>query len=370
MNNLGQLSAEIIPSIIQHVAERDLYSCTLINKHFYTITSPLLWRSIHVSDNKTNGTTTTLSQRFLDGLIVAARSSVGQYVQHVQIEGRFWTDTTLLVLLERIPRLVSLHIGVKTRITDHSVQQLGRHCRQLTGLSLHRVPVTQLSMDALGQHCRHLRHLSLDACHALGSNTFAALKHCPLEHLSIRSPSPWMLSEPGIMDVMQCHARLTHLALPGSPMAFIERLLLLLSTHPLPHLACLTISHYKGTHDDPGALVPFLQTHTGLKELGLCFGVFSDITLDGMAALERFQLTHLRLDGTRSVSVPAIRRLIQHCPRLRYVSLAMCSRTEFEFPEASQRCLTTRTFAYPHHGDVHHVDHLDQDAITKIRLNS
>ncbi|ORZ07177.1 hypothetical protein BCR42DRAFT_426465 [Absidia repens] len=339
-----------------------------------------------------------MAQRFLDGLIEATRSSsssmVGHFIQHIQLAGPFWTDTTLLVLLKHVPRLTCLAIGCKTGITDTSIQHLGRHCPHLTGLSLDRVPVTQLAMDAIGQQCRHLRQLSLASCHALGSHTFAALVHCPLQDVTLRSPSPWMMTHVGIKDVMQGIHGVTHLALPGSHTAFIEQLLLLLSSSSpattnnhhhhqqllLPHLESLTISHYQGkpmTPGDPAALIPFLQTHGSgrLKELGLCFGVFSDSTVDALVAAlllesqQKLGILVLRWDGTRSVSVHAIRRLIQQCPRLRYMSLAMCSIKAFEFPEASPKCMTNTTFGYPDIGDVYHVDHLDEEAITKIRLN-
>ncbi|CAO3601102.1 unnamed protein product [Absidia cylindrospora] len=265
-----------------------------------------------------------------------------------------WTDTDFLLVLQQTPSLERLSLQTLTDITDMSLQQLPRH---------------------LGRYCAQLTELTLSRCRELGPDTFSALKNCPFKSLTIElSDMDGHMSEKMIMDLTSSgFDGLVQLSLGSKTFDsdFIDRLLsaAAAAASSWPHLTHLTIYNYRinpiGDNDGGGggALISFLQSHPGLKELSLMMGRYDDTFLYALANIHPPppNLTHLALDLTRHISGSAVRCLVEHWPMLCSVTLCDCGMTPAMFPESSQES------HYETLNDVT-VEYLDQDTIHKIQL--
>ncbi|ORZ07170.1 hypothetical protein BCR42DRAFT_426459, partial [Absidia repens] len=285
-----------------------------------------------------------------------------------------WTDSDVLLVLQQTPDLDRLSISSWTNIPDASfLQHLPRLCPHLTSLALFDTNITQHTMDALGHYGPQLTELTLSGCRHLGPDTFSAFsKRCGLTSLRIElfdMGDP--VSEKVIQDLTygSGFGDLVQLTLGSRTFDsdFIDDLLFssaaaAASGKGWPHLDKLIIYKYIPQDGGSSRLVPFLQSHPGLKELSLVLGRYDDTLLHALATLQPPppHLTHLELDFARNISAGAVRRLVQQWPMLRSVTLLHCDMTPAMFPEAGKES---------HYGTLTDVtvEYLDVDAIHKVR---
>ncbi|ORZ06521.1 hypothetical protein BCR42DRAFT_160305 [Absidia repens] len=151
--HLQQLPNEILAHIIHYVLEPehvmsqpdsrqidqqlDLCTCILVNKQFYAVAYPLLWREPVLSSDLTQ------LQRMIDYL-VTKEPPMGHYVRKLRLDNITCNDNELLRLMTHIPHLETLSIGNDTDnylppITSTSLQHLPHHCPHLTSLTLWRI---------------------------------------------------------------------------------------------------------------------------------------------------------------------------------------------------------------------------------------
>ncbi|CAO3601112.1 unnamed protein product [Absidia cylindrospora] len=119
MDKLGQLPGEIILLIIDHIPDRDLYTCALINKAFYVTANPLLWRAPALENENTAHT-------FIN-CIMKAQNFVGQHIRSLKLYSK-WTHADLLVLTLYVGQLEELCIFAGDWITDASLMYLAKDC--------------------------------------------------------------------------------------------------------------------------------------------------------------------------------------------------------------------------------------------------
>ncbi|ORZ07175.1 hypothetical protein BCR42DRAFT_426463 [Absidia repens] len=284
-----------------------------------------------------------------------------------------WTDSDVLLVLQQTPDLDCLSISSWTDIPDASfLQHLPRYCAHLTSLKLYHTHITQHTVDALGHYGPQLTELTLGECRHLGPDTFSVLsKTCRLTALTIElSDLGDPVSDKVVQDLTSGNGfgDLVQLTLGSRTLDsdFIDDLLFssaaaAASGKGWPHLDKLIIYKYRPL-DGSSRLVPFLQSHPGLKELSLVLGRYDDTLLHALATLQPPppHLTHLKLDFARNISAGAVRHLVQQWPMLRSVTLSDCDMTPAMFPEADKES------HYETLTDVT-VEYLDEDAIHKIR---
>ncbi|CAO3601081.1 unnamed protein product [Absidia cylindrospora] len=367
----------VVSSIVNQLSSKqDLYTCTLINKAFHQAANPLLWHTQTINNDD------TATRLFASLQSVPYPSQGGRLVRRLSLSIAPWTDDEFLLVMPYLTHLESLTLLISPNITDRSLQQVPHHCPRINDLDIFHKPVGQPTMDALGRHCHQLTRLTLRACDDLGPDTFSSLMPCPLTRLTIENP-PAGLATKTIKDLASNgFDQLTHLTLGNSKFdvrnnnEFISSLLSFAATNKRvwPRLTHLTISFYvpkdyeriRGHGVFASGLVRFLQSHGGgLKHLGLVSGQYDDSVLDAMAAIQPppTNLTSLSLISSKKLTAAAVRRLIQHWPMLSAVSLG-CSRNMAlnKFPELRNNNNNDSASSYL---DV--VTDLDEQTIRRIR---
>ncbi|ORZ07198.1 hypothetical protein BCR42DRAFT_426512 [Absidia repens] len=330
------LPAEIVSMILKHITNQpDLYSLTLVNKHFHSLVNPLLWKDPKILHRKA-------LRLFLSCLADAHHPTPGRLVEHLEIRGDYWTDTKLSLLLPHIRHLKEVLVEPNTRITHTSFNHVPRHCPQLTKIFLgDEKAITDQTIARIPQHCHQLKTLRLVACPRLSDDTFLALgDQCALTSFLFDFSDASFWTEPMIHAVRRWS--LVQLVLNTIPAFFAKLLLMPLNNNSQqlpqstsfawPKLQRLQLGDC--TEIDDTTLVPFLQTHPRLMILDLRGGsLLTDESIDTMAASLRF-LTTLLLDHNHFITSAAIRRLVCRCPRLATLSLHECSRIAVgDFPE-------------------------------------
>ncbi|CAO3588535.1 unnamed protein product [Absidia cylindrospora] len=365
MNNLGHLPVEILSLIGEQLETpyNRLYQCTLVNKHFYTVLNPLLWRTVELYYDEA-------LEKWLNCLGDARDPLLGRHVRELTPFFEGLNDTIFLFLIKQLPLLQKFSIEPESGFTDISIQRLARHCPNLTYLHPMMSSVSQQSIVTLAQHCHQLSTLRLDCCDALcSSDFFAMIVHFPLKYLEVDLQDMTDLNEPSIADkaVLDLAAfdRLTFLEISDSPSSFIERIITLGKDRsgniPWPQLYHFYISEtYTNVTDQQ--LITFLQSHPKLTTVSLNSNVFTDTALHAIPTLLP-KVTSLSLSSNQ-FSHRAIRRLAYQCPLLMRFSFSDDGMRLKHFPEADGSGVTTRTGATEHV----RISSLSSDALQRIRL--
>ncbi|CAO3601130.1 unnamed protein product [Absidia cylindrospora] len=234
MNNLP---AEIALAIVRTADKKDLHAVALINHQFYTVTNPLLWRSLDITNEPK-------FIKLLQGTLLSQHNLL-HYVQRLDISCSTLTNMTLLSFIPLLPPLLQELDFSGDLITDASFSYLPRQCPHLTSLRLAFTPITHQSMVSVGQHCTQLRVLDLFDCESLSPNLFAALAACPLEQMYIYG-NPVVdivddvTAQKVAQDVVAHFPRLTELALAQIGTDFSYHLFAAMARHDghaaWPHL--------------------------------------------------------------------------------------------------------------------------------------
>ncbi|ORZ01983.1 hypothetical protein BCR42DRAFT_429734 [Absidia repens] len=336
-----QLPNEILARIIHHVDEatlphyiitegrqpdqqRDLHTCTLVNRQFYAIANPLLWQE-PVFD-----VDTMHLQQWLDGL-AATEQSLGNHVKKLQLDNATCTDIQLLLLMTHVRHLETLSIenlnftNEFSPITSTGLQHLPRYCSQLTSLKLFNIHLSDATIRAIGQHCRRLCQLTVHANVGLSDDLLAALANCPLQQIALSyDATEGMLTEKMVMDMTRFQD-LTHLDLtlfePSSLIMTIANNKITTGV-PWPHLKYLSLDLCEDIDD--ATLICFIKAHPHLQEIRLKDAIaLTDASLAAMAV----SLCDLRgciFTRMNGISSRGARQWIQNCQRLERVQFRQC----------------------------------------------
>ncbi|CAO3601053.1 unnamed protein product [Absidia cylindrospora] len=332
------LPTELVVQVLQYVTQyQDLYSCSLVNKQFFAIANPLLWKSPKLNNKG-------ILRYFLTRLPnphqnQPASFSIGQHIRILALDDWFWTDTEFLKLLPHVPLLEELKIIYKRSrkriITNASLQYLPGRCPHLTSLSITRRALSLHTISQLGHHCRQLKHLTLHFCGDLPPHTLALLKDCPLESLLLSFVNRNDSLNHRIVADLHLFDRLTHLVLWNTSMDLVRSLFpFALVSWPLLAKLLLRSCH----HLTDATFIPFIQAHPHLEEIDLHDADFTDASLDVMAdALP--VLTRLNLAYNNQISGLGVRRFLLHSkcrPHLSLVTLQSCPNVSpSDFPTAT-----------------------------------
>ncbi|CAO3601188.1 unnamed protein product [Absidia cylindrospora] len=327
MNNLP---AEIVLAIVRTVREKDLHALTLVNRHFYTVANPILWRDVEILDER----------QFIKLLQGTLQSQGGlfQHIRSLYLDAPM-TDTLLLTLIQLLPpSFQELELPNAEHITDQSLKHLPTQCPQLTSLCLEFADMTNQSMVSLGQQCRQLRILSLIECNKLSPNLFTALTDCPLEEIYIEGKLIRDIQDDATARRLALHLvdfpRLRLLSLVDVYEPLVYRLFTTRDRNgnsPWPRLTVYRLeSGCRGVEDEDA--IRFIKAHPHLKELDFSASYFSDTVLEAMAdGLP--DLTLLNLSGGCDFTHRSVLCIIKQCPRLVYFELSDTSLEKTDFPE-------------------------------------
>ncbi|CAO3601168.1 unnamed protein product [Absidia cylindrospora] len=320
---MNTIPTEIAFAIARNADEKDFHALTLLNRQFYTVANPLLWRSV-VIENKTQ------FLKFLSGTVL----SKGYLFEHIRclIIHMPITDDILLMLIPLLsPVFEKLGLAEAKHITDESLKHLPSQCPQLTSLRIAHGAFTDVTMVSLGQHCHQLRQLSLYDCKPLPSNLLTALAACPLEDIDINGCL--IGSTEDDQDERQFARDLANVSHLTSLCLFdmyvvVNHLLLVPSIWP--HL---THCYLQGCRDlEDSDAIRFIKAHPQLTELEFSANNFSDDVLYTIAdALP--QLTYLDLSGGWDFTHHGARRIILNCPLLASFDLDCTHLKRLDFPE-------------------------------------
>ncbi|ORZ07152.1 hypothetical protein BCR42DRAFT_426438 [Absidia repens] len=349
---MNDLPVEIILDIARNVSHRDLHALTLVNRQFNTVTNPLLWQSVAISNE--DQLMQLIQCRFL------SHHDQLQYVRSLIIEFEL-TDVAFLLLIPRLPpSLDSLFFVDATHITDASFKYLPPQCPHLTNLGLRLASIGHESMVSVGQHCHQLRQLELCDCETLSPYLFAALSGCPLEDISMTGFVSGDIEDDDFEDNLKDDLKiLTHDLVVGFP--FLTSLTMdgfdareyfaavtaaatpttlrhsagHVDVHPpWPNLMRFRVDQIWYMDDD--SAMAFIRMHPHLQDLTLpCnYHFSSDVlqviadTLTGLIALD--------LSGSDQLTPHGVRRIIQQCPLLTFINLLGTNLRRTDFPELTQ----------------------------------
>ncbi|ORZ11601.1 hypothetical protein BCR42DRAFT_494094, partial [Absidia repens] len=348
-----QLPSELISIILQQRRNHQptLYACTLVNRMFYAIATPLLWNKMVIRSR-------AIAESFLTCIEQFASQNPGyspsQHIRQLHLRGHFLTDTYLTRLLPHVPQLTHLELSYPSKLTAAAIEWIPHYCQHLKSLHLQNIFLTRLIMTALSLHCCQLHQLCLYGCSMEQPNLLQPLiQHCPLEELTIFGRKTNEHEQTTAMDIV-LRDHLTYLKLVGLSRITMKTLLLsaTATTHSpastetgtsaaaatttttclWPHLT--KFIYHKCLDIDDTVWILFIKSHPQLQDISL--GDASLLTDDSLDAMSVWlpNLTHLEFIYNEHISPEGIRRLIRQAARsLVSIQLIDCARiTKSDFP--------------------------------------
>ncbi|ORZ07454.1 hypothetical protein BCR42DRAFT_426282 [Absidia repens] len=337
--HLQQLPNEILAHIIHYVPEPehpygpdrriaceqlDLCECTLVNKQFYAIAYPLLWREPVLDRDPTQ------LQRMIDYLATTKEPPMGHYVRTLDLDNITCNDTELLRLMTHIPHLETLSLGNGNDdhlppITSTSLQHLPHHCSHLTSLTLRRIHLSEATICAIGQHCHQLMELVFSITTGLQDDFLSALSNCPLKRIRICQTDERILTEKLVTDMTRFQD-LTELNLSiFEPSGLIMKIANKKNnTEGVPCWPRLKVLKLRCCDDiDDATFICFIKTHPHLQLLRLVGANLTNASLDAMAVSLR-GLRKIWFTRVHGITAGGVRRWIQNCQGLAFVMFRHC----------------------------------------------
>ncbi|CAO3588399.1 unnamed protein product [Absidia cylindrospora] len=365
------LPNELVCLTLKYVDRGTLLICAQVSSQFYAAAVRYVWHTIHL--NRPG-----VGIRFLQRLALV-KHPVGQHIRSVSLHGLRWTDRTLLGMMKRTPYLEAITIDDGRKVTDASMQHVSRYWPHLKCLHLSQSPITQTSYQVLGQQCHALVKLTLDRCPFVQPTTSTFLVDFAGSELqalalaiaindvdddgALDHKEPWLANETTI-DLTGLD-RLTTLKLYGNPAGVFHRAVttsMANGTCCWPRLTSIYMDECFDILDDD--LISLLRLVPGLTHLTLKDGDFSDAVLDAIGPYNP-NLIELDVSYNDQVTAKGIRRLVQRCLQLEWVTVSYChiildEAIHFDcYRPVASFGNTTRQ----HMG----LDHLDKDALTVLR---
>ncbi|ORZ07457.1 hypothetical protein BCR42DRAFT_426297 [Absidia repens] len=340
--HLQQLPNEILARIIHYILEPepgmsqpdsrgvcdqlDLCECTLVNKQFYAIAYPLLWREPVLEFDPTQ------LQRINDYL-ATKEPPMGHYVRKLSLDNHACNDTELLLLMRHIPHLETLSIENSPDdhlppMTSRSLQHLPHHCSHLTSLTLSRIHLSEAAIRAIGEHCHQLTDLIFNIITDLKDDFLSALSNCPLKKIRICHIGERILTEKLVMDMTRfqdlAELNLTIYEPSGLIMTIANNLQPKNKTAVDPCWPRLQVLNLECCDDiDDATFICFIKTHPHLEFLRLDGANLTNASLDAMAVSLR-GLRRVMLNNVSGISSGGVRRWIQNCQGLVFVEFRQC----------------------------------------------
>ncbi|CAO3601247.1 unnamed protein product [Absidia cylindrospora] len=339
------LPFELITLIVGHVTEQqDLCQCTRVNKDFYAVASPRLWKAPKIDNN-------LMKERLLSCLFnnmsftttAAAQDlhhtpTLGHYIRTLTLSGNYWMDADLLLLLPYIRNLQHFFITSNMpSITKLSTSRLPRYCPDLVTFDVdHHINVDTL--QALGQHCHaSLKYIAFRSCPRITFDLFRYIAPCRrieqfILHFIDGIYGPMTVR---MAQVIAQWKSLRHLEISQLRGLAINRLFTVaaaaaLNSTPWPLLTDLDLDECDELGDD--ILIPFLQSHPCISHLSLPTGRFTDSALDTMATCLP-DLTTLHLCNNDDITAIGVQRLVSNGLQLKKLSLEDCAKISLsDFP--------------------------------------
>ncbi|SAM01862.1 hypothetical protein [Absidia glauca] len=263
MSSLGDASIEILLLILNNVDQQSaLYECALVNKTFYAMAIPLLWREPGGAKRGHN---------FLPRLLQSLRQADKHCLHSTPLGDNIRTlnvsESTRLqdlhAVINNAPLVEELAIDIK-ELNDTDMEQIALNCPQLKCLSFtNYFEVSDRFFDPL-PHCANLRELNILAI-VHPDQPLASLQHCPLEKLRLRS-----FGFDGDFTKKTFFGgipTLTHLDMDYKTGGFLRYCQTLPSRTLFPVLTDLRIvKNHFGVYND---LVPFFKAHPLIRTLSL-----------------------------------------------------------------------------------------------------
>ncbi|CAO3601193.1 unnamed protein product [Absidia cylindrospora] len=323
---MNTIPAEITLAIARTADEKDLHALTLVNRHFYTVANPMLWRDVEIRNER----------QYIQLLQGSALSKGGlfQHLRRLTIDIQI-TDALFLTLLQLLPPVLeNLELTSAKHITDESLEHLPSQCPQLTSLYIHHGAFTNVTMVSVGQHCHRLRRLYLEECYHVSPHLLTALIACPLEEIDIDvdfNGTTWddETARQFARDVAT-FSRLEVLSLSHIDQVMSRHLLDRKGVLLWPRLTKCYLRGYNDMEDED--VIRFIKTHPQLKKLELFGNDFSDTVLYAIADTLP-HLTYLDLSASRNFTHHGVRRIVLKCPLLTNFVLDATQLKRSDFPE-------------------------------------
>ncbi|CAO3601141.1 unnamed protein product [Absidia cylindrospora] len=354
---MNELPAEIVSAIARTVPETDLLSLSLVNRQFYKVAHPLLWRDVAL-----------FSKPQLIKLLQCSLSSQHELLQHVRdlhLSVSISDDTLLLLTPMLSPLLDNLDLSEAKHITDESFIYIPRQCPHLTNVALQDAAITDKSIVSLRQHCLQLNSITLNGCRHLTQYVFGTLVGLPLDDVHVDQLGPHDDIDNGNFEP----SRTMTLDFTRFPLlnelflSFFDGYGFMTAVHPdgsyptFPNLRRFHLHGNTSVEDDD--IIRFIRRHPHLEELELVDSIYTDAVLDVIADTLS-GLTVLELEDGDGFTTRGLRRVISQCPRLRSVCLSYSGFTYDDFPEIP--FTTNRSYRFDNS-----VSFLKQDEIELIR---
>ncbi|KAI8330192.1 hypothetical protein BC941DRAFT_441130 [Chlamydoabsidia padenii] len=288
------LPSEIVTSILGHIyTGTDLLQCTLVNKLFYSMVIPRLWREPFKYGAK--------SQHLLNSIAMAHQQrSYGDYIKNLYLDEIHDSIDTVLALLKQTPKLNELLLIDRYNTMPPCLNTIWFSCSQLTIVHMFHVRITDLS--GLAHHCTRLERFTIRSTHADNPHVLQPLINC--HHLtSIELFEYHWNTAPDMNSLVQ----LEHLHLDQCRQvdnAFILQL----------SLVRLTTVSFKGTRPlDPNIIAQFLGSNPRLQSITLELTHINDSFLSALAALPNSHHLDIKNIGPDGFSYESMRLLANKC---------------------------------------------------------
>ncbi|SAL99072.1 hypothetical protein [Absidia glauca] len=295
MSNLGDAPHEVLSLVLSNVDRQgDLYQCALVNKNFYAMTNPLLWREPQLVARCTKREDTILNrlkQSFqLSHNQCLHSTPLGHNVCKLNASNINRLQD-LLVVINNVPLVEELVIGIET-FEDHDMEQIALNCPLLNCLSCtSNLDGYDRLFDRL-RHCTNLRELSIRHCINLcerghlhctslckrrirhRANLHKPIRHRRTSHLQQHCPQEKVrLDSHGFKSkytkdlFFGVIPTLTHLDMDYKTGGFLRYCQLLPPLSLFPVLTDLRIANCQFPDND--AVVSFFQAHPLIRTLSL-----------------------------------------------------------------------------------------------------
>jgi hypothetical protein len=372
---MNRLPKEILPLIAQHLEQRDLYQCVLVNRQFYGYMTPCLWHNIKL--------TSEISViRFFENLHnnqQPVEFSLGQYICELHLELSDWVDQEKS-RVENRPCVSTFGVVLEKSTIATGLQLVATHCHQLKALLLARMPIARSSLVFMAQHLNQLSTLCLLGCPRLPHDLATIFNNLPLKRLFLASPddpSPYDFL-PEYYDDTEQNGQNLVVDLTGFPQLTLLQLhgthIIKLLTFALnqinnnntsggwPHLTSLILEASLNIQDVD--IIPLFTSFPAIKYLKITETQLTDIFFDAVTILLP-GILEIDVSYCHGYTPAGFRRLVRGCPQLTLVTLAYCNIWMNAFPEAGAHCYGPIIMGNQVLIGLHR---LDQEAIDKIRL--
>ncbi|SAL97663.1 hypothetical protein [Absidia glauca] len=324
MTYLSDVPIEVLRLILSNINHQTyLYECALVNKNWYAVTNPLLWREpmfFAAGAYRKEMISYWLSRAFRQAPTHGLHATpLGHYIRRLSI--LLYTNLQdMRHVINNVPLVEQLSIEVKT-LTNVDIYQIALKCPKLKRLSLRYQKCYSGFFDSsddfftLLQLCTNLRELSINT-NFRTTCLLSSLKHDRLEKLRlITSGSPRRIP---LGLTFSNIPTLTNLDLDSLAAPYFRHYRTLPSPTFFPGLTRLRISMLYGAAIDNEAVVSFFKAHPlidtlTIQSMKIDSAIMTSLTTD-LVHLKRLTLIDNGCLPPFTMALPLLERLdLRHC---------------------------------------------------------